>query len=62
MARLFVAGASQYLERKEGLDVASLRAELGAIEDEVVAVGWVWDAELSHRVDSLLVLIEDGRA
>ena len=35
-----------------------LRHALGRAEDEAVASGWRWDAELSHRVDHLLVLIE----
>lgn len=32
--------------------------ELGELEDEIAATGWAWDAELSHRVDRLLVRIE----
>lgn len=40
---------------------AALRHALGRLEDGVVASGWAWDAELSHRVDHLLALIEDGR-
>lgn len=39
-----------------------LRHALGRLEDGAVAAGWMWDRELSHRVDLLLVLIEDGRA
>jgi hypothetical protein len=35
-----------------------LRHALGRAEDDAVASGWRWDAELSHRVDRLLVLIE----
>jgi hypothetical protein len=37
---------------------AILRHALGRAEDEAVASGWRWDANLSHRVDRLLVLIE----
>jgi hypothetical protein len=47
--------------RFSSLDVAALKRELGALEDEAAAMGWTWEAELSHRVDHLLVLIEDGR-
>jgi hypothetical protein len=35
-----------------------LRHAIGRAEDEAVASGWVWDADLSNRVDHLLVLIE----
>ena len=37
---------------------AALRHALGRLEDDAAASGWAWDAALSHRVDSLLVLIE----
>jgi hypothetical protein len=35
-----------------------LRQALARLEDGAAASGWVWDAELSNRVDYLLVLIE----
>jgi hypothetical protein len=37
---------------------AVLRQALGRLEDGAFSSGWVWDPELSHRVDHLLVLIE----
>ena len=37
------------------------RHALGRLEDGIAASGWMWNAELSHRVDHLLVLIEAGR-
>jgi hypothetical protein len=37
---------------------AVLRHALGRAEDDAAASGWRWDAELSHRVDHLLALIE----
>jgi hypothetical protein len=49
-------------KRPSAPDVAALRRELGRIEDHVTATGWAWDAELSPRVDHLLVLIEEPRA
>ena len=37
---------------------AVLRQAIGQLEDGVAAAGWMWDAELSHRIDRLLVLLE----
>jgi hypothetical protein len=37
---------------------AVLRQALGRLEDGACAAGWAWDAELSNRVDHLLVLLE----
>lgn len=39
-----------------------LRRELGRLEDRAAATDWAWDAEVSRRVDCLLVLIERARA
>lgn len=40
---------------------AGLRHELGRLEDEAAAAGWVWDGPLSHQIDRLLVVLETGR-
>ena len=48
-------------DRRPLLAVA-LRRALGRLEDRALASSWAWDAALSHRVDSLLVLIEGAGA
>jgi hypothetical protein len=40
---------------------SELRHELGWLEDEAAAAGWVWDGPLSHQIDRLLVVLETGR-
>ena len=39
-----------------------LRRELGRLEDEAAASGWVWDPGVSLRVDALHVWLEGRRA
>jgi hypothetical protein len=48
--------------RSSSLAAAALKHDLGVLEDQAAATGWAWDAELSLRVDHLLVLIEEPRA
>jgi hypothetical protein len=50
------------MSRSSGAGQTALQRGLGLLEDQAAATGWAWDAALSHRVDSLLVLIEGAGA
>src|SRR5262245_64282582 len=50
-------------ERPDGtpsISTALARSIVAAIEDDVAAAGWPWDAQTSLLVDALIVLIEQA--